>query len=155
LPGIGDRIVRIEPLLGGIQQMHAPGVSVAVALRRQQVAVGRRRIDTGQHGRGTVEDLVTQAHANAGQVLVVVDDARLPCGRLQDVVNAAHADGQAQQVTQELDDAAIRAAADQRQPDDHLAQPGLGDRPSNSTSWSGVADRNASFNATRALCVCW
>ncbi len=65
LPGIGDRIVRIEPLLGGIQQMHAPGVGVAVALRRQQVAVGRRRIDTGQHGRGTVEDLVTQADTNA------------------------------------------------------------------------------------------
>jgi len=43
-------------------------------------------------------------------------------------VDAAQADGQAQQVTQELDDAAIRAAADQRQPDDDLAQPGLGHR---------------------------
>jgi len=45
--------------------MYAPGVGVAVALRRQQVAVGRRRIDTGQHRRGTVEDIVVQAHANA------------------------------------------------------------------------------------------
>jgi len=26
---------------------------------------------------------------------------------------------------------------------------------SNSTSWSGVADRNASSNAATALCVCW
>ena len=26
---------------------------------------------------------------------------------------------------------------------------------SNSTSWSGVAGRNASSNATTALCVCW
>jgi len=58
----------------------------------------------------------------------VVDQARLPRGRLKHVVDAAHADGHAQQVAQELDDAAIRAAANQRQPDDHLAQPGLGHR---------------------------
>ncbi len=44
------------------------------------------------------------------------------------MVNSADTDGQAQQVTQELDDAAIRAAAGQRQPDDHLVQPGLGHR---------------------------
>jgi len=69
-----------------------------------------------------------QAHANAGQVLVVVDGARLERGRLKHAVNAAHADGQAQQVAQDLHDAAIRAAADQRQPDDHLVQPGLRDR---------------------------
>jgi len=85
-------------------------------------------IDTGQHGRGALEDLVVQAHTNARQVLVVVDRARLPRGRLEHVVDAAQADRQAQQVAQELDDAAIRAAADQRQPDDHLAQPSLGHR---------------------------
>ena len=45
--------------------MHTRGVGVAVVLRRQQVAVGRRGIDAGQHGRGTLEDLVMQAHANA------------------------------------------------------------------------------------------
>jgi hypothetical protein len=43
-------------------------------------------------------------------------------------VNAADADGYAQQVAHELDDAAIRAAADQHQRDDELAQPGLGHR---------------------------
>jgi len=128
LPGIGDRIVRIEPLRGGIQQVHAPGVGVAVALRRQEIAIRRLGIDTGQHGRGALEDLVVQAHTNARQVLVVVDRARLPRGRLEHVVDAAQADRQAQQVAQELDDAAIRAAADQRQPDDRLAQPSLGDR---------------------------
>ncbi len=62
---IGDRMVRIEPLLGRVEQVHAPGVGVAVVLRSQQVAIGRRGIDTGQHGRGTLEDLVMQAHANA------------------------------------------------------------------------------------------
>lgn len=65
LPGIGDRVVRIEPLLGSVQQMHAPGVRVATLLRSQQVAVGPRGIDAGQHGRGTLEDLVVQAHPNA------------------------------------------------------------------------------------------
>jgi len=71
LPGIGDRIVRIEPLLGGVQQMHASGVGVAMVLSvarqlsSQQVAVGRVGIDTGQHGHGTVEDLIVQAHPNA------------------------------------------------------------------------------------------
>ena len=89
LPGIGDRVVRIEPLLGGIQQMHAPGVSVTALLRRQQVAVGRRGIDAGQHGRGALEDLIVQAHANAGQVLVLVDRARLPRGRLEHVVDGS------------------------------------------------------------------
>ncbi len=65
LPRIGDRIVRIEPLLGGIQQMHAPGVGVATLLRSQEITIRRLGIDTGQHGRGTLEDLVMQAHTNA------------------------------------------------------------------------------------------
>jgi hypothetical protein len=42
-------------------------------------------------------------------------------------MNGANADGHAQQITQELHDAAIRTAADQSQRDDHLAQPCLGD----------------------------
>jgi len=58
----------------------------------------------------------------------VVDRARLPRGRLEHVVDAAQADGHTQQVAQELDDAAIRAAAGQRQPNNHLVQPCLGDR---------------------------
>ena len=37
LPRIGDRVVRIEPLRGGIQQVHAPGVGVTMPLRRQDV----------------------------------------------------------------------------------------------------------------------
>ncbi len=128
LPRIGDRVVGPQPLLGGVEQVHAPSVGVTMLLRRQEIAVCRLGIDAGQHGRGTLEDLIVQAHPNAGQVLVVVDRARLPRGRLEHVVDAAQADGHTQQVAQELDDAAIRAAADQRQPDDHLAQPGIGDR---------------------------
>ena len=42
-------------------------------------------------------------------------------------MNRADADGHAQQITQELYNTAIRATADQRQRDDHLAQPSLAD----------------------------
>jgi len=42
-------------------------------------------------------------------------------------VNGADADRPAQHVTHELENAEIRTAAHQRQRDDHLAQPSLGD----------------------------
>jgi hypothetical protein len=58
----------------------------------------------------------------------VVDDVRLARDRLKHVVNGAHTDGYAQQVAHELKDAAIRAVANQRERDDHLTQPCLGDR---------------------------
>jgi len=128
LPGIGNRVIGPQPLRGGVEQVHAPGVGITAPLCRQDVAIRRLGIDAGQHGRGALEDLVVQTHANAGQVLALVDRARLPRGRLEHAVDAADADRQAQHAAQELDDAAIRAAADQRQPDDHLAQPGLGHR---------------------------
>ena len=70
-------------------------------------------------------------------------------------VNGADADGYAQQVTHELDNAEIRTPAHQRQRDDHLAQPSLGDRISNRTSSSVAAERKASSSAQRALSVCW
>jgi hypothetical protein len=60
--------------------------------------------------------------------LLAGDDASLLRSQLKHVVNRANADGHTQQIAQELDNAAIRAVADQRQPDDHLAQPGPGDR---------------------------
>ena len=45
--------------------MHAPGIGVAMLRRDQQVAVSRRGTDAGQHRRGSLEDLIVQAHANA------------------------------------------------------------------------------------------
>ena len=93
----------------------------------QEIAVSRCGIDAGQHRLCALKDLIVQAHTNAGQVLVMVDDTRLPRGQLEHMMNGADADGHAQQITQELHDAAIRAAADQRQRDDHLAQPCLAD----------------------------
>ena len=113
---------------GGIQQMDPPGVGVAMRLRSQQIAVGRVGINAGQHGLSTVEDLIVQAHPNARQILLLVDGASLLRGQLKHIMDSADADGHAQQVAQELDNAATRTVADQRQPDDHLAQPDPGDR---------------------------
>jgi hypothetical protein len=39
LRGIGHGMFRTEPLPGGIQQMHTPGVGVAMLRRNQQIAV--------------------------------------------------------------------------------------------------------------------
>ena len=95
--------------------------------RDQKIAIRRRGIDAGQHRHRPLKDLIVPAHANAGQVLVLVDDARLVRGRLKQIMNGAHTDGYAQQVAQKLDNATVRAVADQRQRDDHLTQPSLGD----------------------------
>jgi len=156
LPGIGDRVVGPQPLPSGVKQMCAPGVGVAVALRRQQVAIGRRRIDPGQHGRGTLEDLIVQAHPNAGQVLVAVNRARLPRGRLEHVVET--------QPT--LTGTPSRSRRNSTTPRYELRQisvsPTITGRShalvtvtSNSTSLSGRADEKASSSAARALYVCW
>ncbi len=66
LPGIGDRVIGLQPLRGGVEQVHAPGVRVATPLCCQNVAVGRVGIDAGQHRRGTLEELVMQTHPNSG-----------------------------------------------------------------------------------------
>jgi len=58
-------VVGPQPLLGGVKQVHAPGVGIAMLLRGQEIARRRSGIDAGQHGCGTLEDLVVQAHPNA------------------------------------------------------------------------------------------
>jgi hypothetical protein len=92
--------------------MHAQRVGVAMFRRNQQIAVRRSSIDTGQHGCPSLEDFVVQTHANARQVFAFIDNVHLSRRRLKLIVNGAQTDGYAQQVTQELDDAAIRAVAD-------------------------------------------
>src|SRR4051812_4881285 len=57
-PGLGDGVVGPQPPLGGVEQVHAPGVGVTMLLCHQEVAVRRLGIDAGQHGCCTLEDLV-------------------------------------------------------------------------------------------------
>jgi len=70
-------------------------------------------------------------------------------------VDAAQADGQAQQVAQELDDAAIRARQIRVSAMITWRSQALVTATSNSTSPSSTAGEKASSNTARALCVCW
>jgi len=88
---IGNRIFRIQPLLGGVKQMHAPGIGIAALRLYQKIAIRRRRIDTGKHGHRAMEKLVLQAYTNARQVLAEVDGLSQARHRLKHMVNGAHA----------------------------------------------------------------
>ena len=65
LPGISNRIVRLQPLPGGVEQMHAPRIGVAMLRRGQEIAVGRCGIDASQHRHCILEDFIVQADTNA------------------------------------------------------------------------------------------
>jgi hypothetical protein len=67
--------------------MHAPGVGAAMFRHSQEIAVSRRGIDANQHRHCALEDFIVQTYTNAGQVLLVVDDARLLRGQLEHVMN--------------------------------------------------------------------
>jgi hypothetical protein len=107
LPGIGDRAVGLQLPCAGIEQIHAPGVRVAMLRGREKIAIHRRGIDAGQNRCRALKDLVMQAHANAGQILAFVDDARPPRDKLKQVVNGAQTDGHAQQIADEFDRATV------------------------------------------------
>jgi hypothetical protein len=79
---------RTNPLPGGVKQMHAPGVGVAMVCCRQQISVSRRSIDPGQHRHYALEEPIVQAHVNGGQVRL----ARCPRGRLKHLADGAHTD---------------------------------------------------------------
>jgi hypothetical protein len=108
LPGIGDGIIGFQPLLSDVEQMHTPGVGVAVVLRGQKIAIGRFGADTGQNRFSAMEKFIVQPRANAREVLRAVDHAGLLRGRKEHVVNSADADRPAQHVTHELENAEIR-----------------------------------------------
>ena len=116
-----------KPLRAGTQQIHSPGIGVTMFDCFKQIAVRRRSIDAGEHRLAALEDLVMQTHLNGRQIDAAVDDDRLLGGGRLHVVYSAFADVHAQQVTQELNDAAVRTAADQRECNDDLAQPPAGD----------------------------
>ena len=113
LARIGDRVDGIQTLPRSIEQMNSPSVGVAMFGGGKQIAVGRPGVNTGQHGLGTLENLVVQADSNWREVDAAVDGACLPRRRLMNVVDGAFADAHAQQVAHQFDDAAVRAVSDQ------------------------------------------
>ena len=83
----------------------------------------------------------------------MVDDASLLCSRLQHLADGTQTDAYAQQVTHELDHAAIRAAADQRERDDHLVQPCFAVLSQISGRWGVVYDLQRRTSGKRRLAI--
>ena len=61
LPGIGDRMIGLQPLLSDVEQMHTPGVGVTMILRGQKIAVSRRGTDASQNRLSALEKFIVQA----------------------------------------------------------------------------------------------
>lgn len=81
-PLVSYRIVGIEALVTGVQQMDGLGVGVAVTLGGEQIAVGGVGIDTGQDGLVALEDFVMQSHTNRRDILRAVDCTRAASSHL-------------------------------------------------------------------------
>jgi len=111
-----------------LQQADAPGVGIAVFLQTKQIAVGAISVGPPQDGLSALEDLIVDADADGGQVLLVVELSRLGDGLVDDGVDLPDGNRVVEEVPQELDDAAHGAVADQDQSEGQLLEPGLGDR---------------------------
>ena len=112
-PPVSYRLVGIEALVTGIQQMDSPGVGTAVILGGEQIAVGRVGIDTGQDGLVALEDFVMQSNTNRRELLRAVDCTGALSGHLMQVVNAAFANRYSQNVTHEFHHAPVGAMTDE------------------------------------------
>ena len=103
LPGIGDRVGRLQPPCAGVEQMHAAGIGVAMLFCDQKIAVRRRGIDASQNRCRALEDLIVQAHANTRQLLAAAPPHRsmsaLP-SKNQGAINCSAAVNQVARVTQ-------------------------------------------------------
>ena len=64
---VGDGCLGIEALIDQLEQADAPGVGVAMFLQTQQVAIGRRGVDTHEHRLTGLEDLVVGSNADAAK----------------------------------------------------------------------------------------
>jgi hypothetical protein len=94
----------------------------------EQETESRAGIDPHQDGITRREDLVQEADADAGAVVLLVDSAGLRAGAVNDVVHASQGALMIEDVRQQFDHAAGRTMADQNQAQDQLPQPRLGDR---------------------------
>jgi hypothetical protein len=95
---------------------------------RQKIAIGGSRIDASQHRRGTLEYFVMRATTNCKVILGTIDGARLPGRGLEPVMDRADADGDVEQIAQQLSYVSVRTVADQDQGQRQLAQPPFGHR---------------------------
>ena len=81
--------------------------------RTQQEAEGRGGIDPYQDGIGRLEDLIEEADADGGEVVLLVDSPGMSNGAVHDVVHGPQGDPVIEEVAQQFDHAAGRAMADE------------------------------------------
>ena len=109
LPGIGNRVVRLQPLPAGIKEMHAPGVGVTMFHYRQEITVSRcgasTPASTGIAPWKISSCRPTRMPDRSWSRLTTLGSR---VANWSTRMNGADTDGHAQQVTQELHDAAIR-----------------------------------------------
>ena len=123
---------------------------------RQKIAIGGGRIDASQHRRGTLEYFVMRANTNCKVILGTIDGARLPGRGLEPVMDRADADGDVEQIAQQLSYVSVRTVADQDQGQRQLAQPPFG-HPSVTGRWKSVSSSlaaSASSSASTAFRFC-
>ena len=102
LPRVGNRVVGIKSLRIGGEQMYRPRICIPMLGVRQKIAIGGSRIGASQHRHGTLEYFVMQANTNCGEILGTIDGARLPGRGLEPVMDRADADGDVEQIAQQL-----------------------------------------------------
>ena len=134
LPGAQSRalvsyqVVGVESLVAGIHQVNGPGLGIAVILCCEQIAIGRGGIYTDQDRVVAVEYLVMQTNPNLGEVLGLVDVSGALRSLLMELVYAAKADGDAQNVAHEFHHATVGGATNEGEGKNDLTQPRFGDR---------------------------
>jgi len=89
-------------------QHAGPRICIPMLDIRQKIAIGGSRIDASQHRRGTLEYFVMRATTNCKVILGTIDGARLPGRGLEPVMDRADADGDVEQIAQQLSYASVR-----------------------------------------------
>jgi hypothetical protein len=110
---VSYQIVRIKSLVTGVKQVNGPGIGIAVLCSSEQITVGGARINAHQHWFVAVEDFVVQTNPDLGEVLGSVNVYSAPSSDLMQVVYAALADRDAQNVAHEFHHATVGAVADE------------------------------------------
>jgi len=59
-------------MIAEIQEVHAPGIRVAVFLDHHEVAIRRSRIEADQDGLAGLEEFVVNAHLDPGEILALL-----------------------------------------------------------------------------------
>ena len=111
-----------------VEQMHAPGVCVAMVFKAQQVAITRQSIDTDEYRLTILENFVVGTDMDSAEILLAIDLACQVDRCPNDVVDRPQRDVVVEKIAEKFDDSAQGTVTDQHQTEDQLTQPMFGDR---------------------------